>query len=993
MSDTNKKMAFTGERFVPEETGNIVIEHLHRYYSALPLVVGKTVLDIASGEGYGSDLLASCAMQVYGVDIAPEAVQHARDKYARTNLKFIVGSCASIPLPDHSVDVIVSFETLEHHDQHEESMSEFKRVLRPDGTLFISSPDKKNYSDLRDFRNPFHVRELYEEEFHNLLQRHFRQIHFFSQRIAFGSFLLPASGSAKLCSYLLRDGNIISSPGVVEPYYHLALASDAPLVTIEGGVFEQPINDTEVIQSWERVMAERDRELDGLRQEAEQLFGENARLSTERILLAEQNKVLAEKNDRLAAQSKKLIEENAGLTRHSKELTEKYARLLEQSKELGDANARLATQSNDLNEQLAHLFSLKQKFKDLLQERDADNHELERLKDAYDNEKRRFDELTTMTQTIFASKSWTLTAPLRASRRRLESLFGLSNLVQPISRSILGLRSKNALNYLRRRDLSGFVGRLRHYRRETQLEVIQQNLSSAEGRIWGILTTPHTLFIAQCMVERLALHGINTVVMTEAPSSFNNDLYIVLCAQMFERLPPGEKRVIFQLEQSVSSRWFTPGYLSMLENSLAVLEYSLVNIDFLTGKGIAYPHVFYLPIGTSLEIKDTLPSAQKEYDFLFYGDYYSSPRRAKMIDALQAQFQVKLCNNAFGEEMHALIRKARVVINIHYYENALLEMPRIQECLSQGVPVVSESAQDQEDYPELAGAVHFFEEGSIEEMLRVAESTLQAASALEPEVVQATAKSAHRFTFMFDRFLTSLGVLPPDTILNDEIYLPNTYPQIALSLPETIKRRRLFQETKPPLSCVFDGIRNVKGWIGCGSSYSALARHAQRNGLTELTVFEDDAVFREDHLERLRKIRVYLESTNGWDIFSGMIASVHNDTRILDVQEVDGLTFVKLDRMTSMVFNIYNRRAIDLMVQWDPTNNDVDSNAIDRYLENQVELKTVVTLPFLVGHREEMMSTLWGIQNDHYSKMIDEAESKIRQLSYEWLSVSNHKSL
>jgi len=74
-------MKFTGERFVPEVHGNIELEHLHRYLFACKAVIGKTVLDIASGEGYGSAMLAQAAHKVTGVDISQEAVSHAQDKY------------------------------------------------------------------------------------------------------------------------------------------------------------------------------------------------------------------------------------------------------------------------------------------------------------------------------------------------------------------------------------------------------------------------------------------------------------------------------------------------------------------------------------------------------------------------------------------------------------------------------------------------------------------------------------------------------------------------------------------------------------------------------------------------------------------------------------------------------------------------------------------------------------------------------------------------
>src|SRR3954471_14002428 len=148
-------MEFTGERFVPGTRGNIELEHLHRYLQAGEIAAGKVVLDIASGEGYGSAMLANSAARVIGVDISAAAVYHAADRYKKENLEYKVGSCADIPVPDASVDMVVSFETLEHHDQHEQMMREFKRVLRPAGVVLISSPDKDHYSVAPNYSNPY----------------------------------------------------------------------------------------------------------------------------------------------------------------------------------------------------------------------------------------------------------------------------------------------------------------------------------------------------------------------------------------------------------------------------------------------------------------------------------------------------------------------------------------------------------------------------------------------------------------------------------------------------------------------------------------------------------------------------------------------------------------------------------------------------------------------------------------------------------------------
>ena len=114
---TTKDLPWTGERYVPQVSGNIALEHLHRYAFASGLSEGKRVLDIACGEGYGSEMLSRNAKSVVGVDIDPATVAHAMTKYRSPKMKFIEGACEKIPLPDKSVDLVVSFETLEHIDE------------------------------------------------------------------------------------------------------------------------------------------------------------------------------------------------------------------------------------------------------------------------------------------------------------------------------------------------------------------------------------------------------------------------------------------------------------------------------------------------------------------------------------------------------------------------------------------------------------------------------------------------------------------------------------------------------------------------------------------------------------------------------------------------------------------------------------------------------------------------------------------------------------
>src|SRR5688572_10418148 len=104
-----QKLEATGERMLPEmRDPSILIEHLHRYALAKQFCQGKIVLDIASGEGYGSNILSDVAQEVIGVDIDEVSVKYASHKYKNKNLSFKTGSADSIPVVDGFIDVVVS---------------------------------------------------------------------------------------------------------------------------------------------------------------------------------------------------------------------------------------------------------------------------------------------------------------------------------------------------------------------------------------------------------------------------------------------------------------------------------------------------------------------------------------------------------------------------------------------------------------------------------------------------------------------------------------------------------------------------------------------------------------------------------------------------------------------------------------------------------------------------------------------------------------------
>ncbi|PWU21357.1 MAG: hypothetical protein C5B49_02740 [Bdellovibrio sp.] len=206
-------LEWTGERFLPGVGADIAYEHYGRYLLALESVRGKKVLDVPSGEGFGSNVLAELASQVTGVDISEDSVRHASEKYRRENLQFHHGDMSRLDFAKgQSVDVITCFEGIEHVDEDLQlrTLQEFRRVLRDEGLLFISSPNKRTYSDQQNYKNPYHFKEFYSQEFIDFLSPAFKNVLIFGQRTADCSVISPLVSEAEPVELL---GSYIEEPG------------------------------------------------------------------------------------------------------------------------------------------------------------------------------------------------------------------------------------------------------------------------------------------------------------------------------------------------------------------------------------------------------------------------------------------------------------------------------------------------------------------------------------------------------------------------------------------------------------------------------------------------------------------------------------------------------------------------------------------------------------------------------------------------------------
>lgn len=171
-------LEFTGECFVPGTApSRMQADHLARYQFAARQVHGLNVLDIACGAGYGSAMLAQAgAAHVDAVDLSAQAIAHARAHYRHDAVDFQVGDIYRFDTATR-YDLIVSFETIEHVDDHHAALRNLARLLRPGGRLIVSSPNRpitSPHARTLDDKpgNKYHVREFTIDELTAALVQH-----------------------------------------------------------------------------------------------------------------------------------------------------------------------------------------------------------------------------------------------------------------------------------------------------------------------------------------------------------------------------------------------------------------------------------------------------------------------------------------------------------------------------------------------------------------------------------------------------------------------------------------------------------------------------------------------------------------------------------------------------------------------------------------------------------------------------------------------------
>lgn len=504
----------------------------------------------------------------------------------------------------------------------------------------------------------------------------------------------------------------------------------------------------------------------------------------------------------------------------------------------------------------------------------------------------------------------------------------------------------------------------------------------------------HTQFIAKLFKnELISLNKkVSVIIYSDSIIYDNKKLHILIAPSFFKAVP--ERYIIFQLEQSISSRWFTEDYFAKLSNSLAVFDYSQDNISYLQANKIPMKQIFYLPVGHCNLKDNNFDVNKREKKLIFYGDINSDHRR-HLLNKLKEKYDIAILNNVFGDELYRTLASAYAVINIHYYAGSMLETTRLQECLSLGVPVISENSFNSSEYPEFNDKVIFFKEGDVESACNTIDNLLNDNDFyldIKNRIDIYRKSQDLLFSFNLKRFFLAFDAIEFDQVAKtgSTFYKENPLSnsnKLCLTLAETLDRKNTFMKNPNDFSPVL-GLRHYLGWIGCGLSYKYI--FSVFRGIKNLTICEDDVVFYEDFQHKYEIIQEYLTRMDGqWEMFLGFIADAKPETKVTRIDKYKGIEFVYIDKACSTVFNIYSEKMQAKILDWDECNHDSSTNTIDRFYNSEHEFRYITILPFFIGHAEDLCSTIWspdGInqqKNSAYNPLVKDSierlSSKIKQ--------------
>ena len=494
-----------------------------------------------------------------------------------------------------------------------------------------------------------------------------------------------------------------------------------------------------------------------------------------------------------------------------------------------------------------------------------------------------------------------------------------------------------------------------------------------------ILTMPHTLHFARRLQAILEECDIKAQISDSDRAAKTAGLVFAIAPQNFSAVPP-ERLVAFQVEQHIATHRWTPEYLDRLAECRGVWDFSTHNIARMQGR-IPFNIVYHVPFWPHTgKISSTLTKDRQ--GILFYGDI-SSPRRQRILKELRSVFpEIQIESNLFGPGMEDIIKQTAIVVNIHAQDGALLETARISEALTHGCVVVSETAPDEGKFNKDMPGLVFVPENDISSLITAISRLIDPVKRCDIRS-RSILQQPDYFRLGVLRALQGMGIISCEKFDLLAVAYPTAVSEdavkrICLSLPENPNRIKDFISSNENHSSfhIWPGLKASPGWRGAALSYRRIFRELRESDIREVLIVEDDVILPSDFDKKIGTISDVMNRSDA-DIFSGLIVDLHPDARVTKVEKCDGLTFVHLDRAVMMICNIYRKKMIEYLANWDQENDNPFTNTIDRYMEQATHLKVITTFPFLVEYRQEAQSTLRDSDNNSFNNTLLKSQANL----------------
>jgi len=489
----------------------------------------------------------------------------------------------------------------------------------------------------------------------------------------------------------------------------------------------------------------------------------------------------------------------------------------------------------------------------------------------------------------------------------------------------------------------------------------------------SIIDEPIVIFVISPIIESIAINFSkfftefdikNRIIydLTEeiCINSKINEIFIIIHNDAIHNKLP-KIYITYQVEQ-INSNYFTKKYYEQLDKSIVIWEYSIRNkIKY---DKINLNKIFYQPMPFYYD-NNIITYENNIYDIGFYGAI--NERRLNIMNNLSEKFKTNIGWGKIGNDRENLINNSKIILNLHYYEDSSLETCRINEILQNDKIIISELPESTDLFnKELYDDIVIYIDIINKDLSNLEVLTKKIEYYLIPENYEKQINKIKENRIKLhnkNKYLLSKNLLNINSILNfnknkfeyelieNELY--------CLHLIETPYRINKFKNQEfIPKFTIFPAIKYSPGWIGTCYSYTNIIWNAKNFGLNTITVFEDDCKFKNNFYKKYKIIKKFLNKIPKWDIFVGIIANLPKDTNIINIYKYKNITFLEIDRMLSMVFNIYNKSSYDIILGWDDNNKNVHTNTIDQFLKNK-NLSIITTFPFEFSCTD-IDSTLWG---------------------------------